>query len=65
MKIKYWGHGNYDNGSLSLHLKRDDVVDITPDTFTKLKADLGIVRFRSEVEILSPAKMRNVSEYFK
>lgn len=62
--IKFHGT-NYANGLLDLNLREGDQVEITEETYTQMRKDLGEVRFRSEIEILSPAKLRQVKEYFR
>ncbi len=65
VRIKFHGLTAYDNGLLDIHLKTGDQVEITKEKYVQFRADLGEVRFRSEVEIIQPSKLRRVKEYFK
>jgi hypothetical protein len=64
VSIKFHGT-NYDNGLLFLHLRNGDLAALTPEQYTMMREDLGEIRFRSEVEIIKPPKLRQVGEYFR
>ena len=64
IEIKFHGT-NYDNGLLKIHLREGDQAEITKEQYKQMRSDLGEIRFRSEVEILSPKNLRTVKEYFR
>lgn len=63
--IRFHGDGEYKNGLLGILLVRGDEVELTQEQFVQMRADLGKVRYRSEIEVLAPAKLRSVGDYFK
>ena len=61
IKIKFHGQTAFDNGLLDIHLKIGDTVELTKAQYLGMRKDMSEPRFRSEVEILSPAKLRQVN----
>lgn len=65
VKIRKHGKNEYKNGLLDIHLTEGDEVELTQDQFVKMRADIGVVRYRSEIEVIAPARLRSVEDYFK
>lgn len=64
VKIRFHGDGEYKNGLLGILLVRGDEVELTQERFVQMRADLGPSRYRSEIEVLKPASLRSVKDYF-
>lgn len=65
IKILFHGSGEYANGLLKIHLdKYSPFLTMDESTYKHFREDLGVIRFRSEIEILEPKSMRTVDEYF-
>ena len=66
IKIRFHGDGEYSNGLLRIRLdKYSPFLTMDESTYKHFREDFGVIRFRSEIEILEPKSMRKLEEYFE